>query len=58
MRADSEPSGYIDATWWPRSSNLAIELPDLITAPRPRTGPIWRIVYDPGVRENPREKSR
>ncbi|MFE3001992.1 DUF5994 family protein [Nocardia sp. NPDC059246] len=47
LRPDSEVSGYIDATWWPRSSNLAVELPDLITALRPRAGPIERIVYDP-----------
>ncbi|WP_373864665.1 DUF5994 family protein [Nocardia vaccinii] len=44
---DSEASGYIDATWWPRSSNLAIESPDLTTAVRSRAGPIWRIVYVP-----------
>ncbi len=42
---DSEASGYIDATWWPRSSDLAIEFPDLTTAVRSRAGPIWRIVY-------------
>ncbi|MEU7766505.1 DUF5994 family protein [Nocardia sp. NPDC049190] len=47
LRPDSDASGYIDATWWPRSSNLTIELPELITALHPRTGPIWRIVYDP-----------
>ncbi|MGW3541264.1 DUF5994 family protein [Nocardia niigatensis] len=49
LRPDSEASGYIDATWWPRSGNLAVELPDLITALRPRAGPIARIVYDPRV---------
>ncbi len=42
-----DPSGYIDATWWPRSTNLVTELPDLITALQLRTGPIWRVVYDP-----------
>jgi hypothetical protein len=46
-RPDSDASGYIDATWWPRSSNLTAELPDLIAALRPRAGQIWRIVYDP-----------
>lgn len=47
LRLRPDPSGYIDATWWPRSSNLATELPDLITTLGLRTGPIWRIVYDP-----------
>lgn len=42
-----DPSGYIDAAWWPRSSNLAAELLDLIPVLQPRTGPIRRIVYDP-----------
>lgn len=46
-RPDSDASGYLDATWWPRSSNLTAELPDLIAALRPRAGQIWRIVYDP-----------
>ena len=46
-RPDSDASGYIDATWWPRSGNLTAELPDLIAALRPRAGQIWRIVYDP-----------
>ncbi len=47
LRPDSDASGYIDATWWPRSSNLVAELPGLIAALRPRVGLIWRIVYDP-----------
>ncbi|MEU1956776.1 DUF5994 family protein [Nocardia rhamnosiphila] len=47
LRPDSEASGYIDAAWWPRSSNLATELRDLIPALRALTGPIGRIVYDP-----------
>ncbi|MGO4648079.1 DUF5994 family protein [Nocardia sp. 2YAB30] len=42
-----DPSDYIDATWWPRTSNLATELPALLTALQLRTGPISRVVYDP-----------
>lgn len=41
------PGDYIDATWWPRTSNLATELPGLITALQLRTGPISHVVYDP-----------
>ncbi|WP_454197473.1 DUF5994 family protein [Nocardia sp. Marseille-Q1738] len=47
LRPDSDTSSYIDVVWWPRSSNLITELPDLIIELQPRTGPIWRIVYDP-----------
>ncbi|MEV0361104.1 DUF5994 family protein [Nocardia fusca] len=49
LRPDSEASGYIDAVWWPRSSNLATELRKLIPELRPLAGPIGRIVYDPGA---------
>ncbi|WP_067665566.1 DUF5994 family protein [Nocardia miyunensis] len=44
-----DPKDYIDATWWPRSSDLVAELPDLLTAFELRTGPISRVVYDPTV---------
>lgn len=44
-----DPGGYVDATWWPRSSDLAAELPDLITALRSQSGPVWRVVYDPDL---------
>lgn len=47
LRPDTEASGYVDATWWPRSNNLVAEIPGLITAFRVRAGPIGRIVYDP-----------
>ena len=45
----TDPKDYIDATWWPRTNNLATELPDLITALQLRTGPISRVVYDPSA---------
>ncbi|MBF6147615.1 DUF5994 family protein [Nocardia nova] len=47
LRPDTEASGYVDATWWPRSNNLVAEILGLITAFRERAGPIGRIVYDP-----------
>lgn len=47
LHLHSNPGDYIDATWRPRTSNLATELPDLITALQLRTGPISRVVYDP-----------
>ncbi|WP_306364018.1 DUF5994 family protein [Nocardia sp. CC227C] len=47
LRPDSASSGYLDAVWWPRSSDITTELPHLITALRPRTGSVWRTVFDP-----------
>ncbi|MBF6181534.1 DUF5994 family protein [Nocardia otitidiscaviarum] len=47
LRADSESKGYIDAVWWPRSSDIATELPHLLTALQARTGSVWRAVFDP-----------
>jgi len=47
LHLHEDPTDYIDATWWPRTSSLATELPDLITALQLRTGPISRVVYDP-----------
>ncbi|MFC8527042.1 DUF5994 family protein [Nocardia sp. NPDC057227] len=44
-----DPSGYVDATWWPRSTDLGTELPDLITALQPESWPISRVVYDPAA---------
>ncbi|MEV0108550.1 DUF5994 family protein [Nocardia sp. NPDC050799] len=45
----SSPSGYFDAAWWSRSSNLATELRELICELRQPAGPIGRVVYDPGT---------
>ncbi|MFE3227656.1 DUF5994 family protein [Nocardia sp. NPDC059228] len=42
-----DPRDYIDATWWPGSTNLVTELPDLLTALQLGIGPISRVVYDP-----------
>lgn len=47
LHLHSNRGDYIDATWWPRTSTLATELPVLITALQLRTGPISHVVYDP-----------
>ncbi|WP_432278148.1 DUF5994 family protein [Nocardia carnea] len=51
LHLHSNPGDYIDATWRPRTSKLATELPDLITALQLRTGPISHVVYDPTARD-------
>ena len=47
LRPRADVSGYVDGAWWPRTQDLAAELPGLFTALRPRLGPVWRVVYDP-----------
>ncbi|MBF6219365.1 hypothetical protein IU479_14720 [Nocardia abscessus] len=47
LKPKAERGGYIDGAWWPRSSELTAELPDLLAVLTVRLGPIWRVVYDP-----------
>lgn len=39
--------GEAGGTWWPRSHELAAELPELLAALADRLGRVERIVYDP-----------
>jgi hypothetical protein len=41
-------TGYVDGAWWPHSTDLAAELPHLITAIAGRIDSIHRMVYQPG----------
>ena len=41
--------GSVDGAWWPSSSELRIELPDLVAVVGNWIGPIRRVVYDPGI---------
>ncbi|PPJ36038.1 hypothetical protein C5E45_21720 [Nocardia nova] len=51
-RVQSKPAetktGYVDGAWWPHSTDLAAELPHLITAIAGRLDSIHRVVYQPG----------
>ena len=38
--------GAVDGAWWPRSTDLGDELPDLIAVFCSRIGPVRRVVYD------------
>ncbi|MFC0105984.1 DUF5994 family protein [Kibdelosporangium aridum] len=38
-------SGYVDGAWWPRSRDLAAELPALAEVLSVRLGVVWRVVY-------------
>lgn len=40
--------GFVDGAWWPRSDDLAAELPDLLSVLSVRLGPIDRVLYKLG----------
>jgi hypothetical protein len=42
------PTGQVDGGWWPHSTDLAAELPDLFSALVPQIGPIERVSYHLG----------
>lgn len=46
LRPKGDSGEYIDGAWWPRSSKLIAELPDLMTVLAVRLGPVQRVVYD------------
>ncbi|MGO4443410.1 DUF5994 family protein [Mycobacterium sp. 2YAF39] len=42
-----DPSGgFVQGGWWPRTDELHIELPLLLTALAPRMGTVDRVIYD------------
>jgi hypothetical protein len=42
------PVGYVDGAWWPRSDDLAAELPPLLAALTERLGHVERVSYHLG----------
>jgi Family of unknown function (DUF5994) len=38
--------GFVQGAWWPRTDQLFIELPLLLTALAPRMGTVDRVIYD------------
>lgn len=48
LKPNAIHSGCVDGAWWPRSGDLASELPDLLAALRDRLGPIDRVSYKVG----------
>ena len=43
----------LDGAWWPRSRNLAAELPALIVELRERGTRVSRVLYNPGTWDSP-----
>jgi len=48
LKTDPTPTGQVDGAWWPHSTDLAAELPDLFSALVPQIGPIERVGYHLG----------
>ncbi|MDV8070948.1 DUF5994 family protein [Rhodococcus sp. IEGM 1366] len=40
------PIGSVDGAWWPHSTDLTAELPELLSVLITRVGPVDRIAYD------------
>jgi Family of unknown function (DUF5994) len=46
LKPKAHRSGYVDGAWWPRSDDLATELPDLIAVLSLQLRAIDRVTYD------------
>lgn len=46
LKPKAPQSGYVDGAWWPHSTNLIAELPDLLSVLSVRLGPIDRVIYN------------
>lgn len=45
LKPGGSASSYVDGAWWPRSRDLAVELPALATVLSVRLGSVWRVIY-------------
>ena len=46
LKPKAPHSGHVDGAWWPRSDDLATELPDLLAVLSVRLGRIDRVLYN------------
>ncbi|WP_222105602.1 DUF5994 family protein [Rhodococcus sp. WB9] len=46
LKPEAPSAGTVDGAWWPRSRDLAVEIPDLVALVAIRVGVVDRIVYD------------
>jgi hypothetical protein len=46
LKPKASQSGYVDGAWWPRSDDLATELPDLLVVVSDRLGPVDRVIFN------------
>nr|WP_225956302.1 DUF5994 family protein [Amycolatopsis lexingtonensis] len=46
VKPAGSPAGFVDGAWWPRTPDLAAELPDLLAALAGRLGDAERVTYN------------
>lgn len=46
LKPEAPTTGYVDGAWWPRSRDLAVELPILLAGLAVRLGQIRRVSYN------------
>jgi hypothetical protein len=46
VKSTAPATGYVDGAWWPRSRDLAAELPALLSELGDRWGPVSRVTYN------------
>src|SRR5689334_20021597 len=46
LKRKAPPTGYIDGAWWPHSTDLMAELPDLLAVLSVRLGTVHRVRYN------------
>jgi hypothetical protein len=46
LKPKAPVTGYVDGAWWPHSSDLVAELPDLLAVLSVRLGTIDRVIYN------------
>ena len=46
LKPKAATTGHVDGAWWPRSDDLAIELPDLLAVLSVRLGAVDRVMYN------------
>ncbi|WP_405506587.1 DUF5994 family protein [Streptomyces purpurascens] len=51
LETTHERQGVLDGAWWPRSRDIAAELPNLVSALTEYLGPITRVGLDAGAWE-------
>src|SRR3954468_18797470 len=45
LKPKAPATGYVDGGWWPRSKDLAAELPALVEVLAVRLGPVAQVAY-------------
>ncbi|WP_083736151.1 DUF5994 family protein [Mycobacterium sp. MS1601] len=48
LKPKGPQTGYVDGAWWPESTELTTELPDLVTVLSVRLGPVDCVLYHLG----------